>query len=59
MPRYSDTTVFGREYRYCLQTPSGKELHARTTAETALPVGTRVQLAVAEQAIKVFPTTVI
>jgi len=25
-----------------LQTPSGKELHARTTAETALPVGTRV-----------------
>jgi iron(III) transport system ATP-binding protein len=49
----------GREYRYCLQTPSGKELHARTTAETVLPVGTRVQLAVAEQAIKVFPTTVI
>lgn len=48
----------GREYRYCLQTPSGKELHARTTAETVLPVGMRVQLAVAEQAIRVFPTTV-
>jgi iron(III) transport system ATP-binding protein len=45
----------GREYRYCLQTPSGKKLHARTTVETALPVGTRVQLAVAEQAIRVFP----
>lgn len=45
----------GREYRYCLQTPSGKELHARTTASTVLPVGTRVQLAVAAQAIRVFP----
>ena len=46
----------GREYRYCLQTPSGKELHARTTTETALPVGTRVELTVAEEAIRVFPT---
>ena len=46
----------GREYRYCLQTLSGKELHARTTTETALPVGTRVQLTVAEEAIRVFPT---
>lgn len=45
----------GREYRYCLQTPSGKELHARTTVETALPVGTRVHLAVADQAIRFFP----
>ena len=45
----------GREYRYCLQTPSGKELHARTTADTALPVGTRVQLAVVEP-VKVFPS---
>jgi len=46
-----DTTVLGREYRYCLQTPSGKT--TRTT-ETVLPVGMRVQLAVAEQAIRVF-----
>ena len=45
----------GREYRYCLQTPSGRELHARTTADTALPIGTRVQLATVEP-IKVFPT---
>jgi iron(III) transport system ATP-binding protein len=46
----------GREYRYCLQTPSGKELHARTTAEIVLPEGTRVQLAVSAQAIRVFPS---
>jgi len=45
----------GREYRYCLQTSSGKRLHARTSAEIVLPVGTRVELAVAEQAIRFFP----
>lgn len=45
----------GREYRYCLQTPSGKELHARATAEIVLPEGTRVQLAVSDRAIRVFP----
>lgn len=33
----------GREYRYCLVTPSGKELHARTTAQIALPVGAKVK----------------
>lgn len=49
----------GREYRYCLQTPSGKELHARTTAQTVLPVGTRVQLSVAEQAVRVFPSNIL
>lgn len=45
----------GREYRYCLQTPSGKELHARTTPETALAEGTRVNLAITEQALRLFP----
>lgn len=46
----------GREYRYCLITPSGKELHARTTAQTTLPVGAKVKLNVASNAIKVFPS---
>ncbi|MGF1676833.1 MAG: ABC transporter ATP-binding protein, partial [Rivularia sp. (in: cyanobacteria)] len=27
----------GREYRYCLETASGKEIHARTIVDTALP----------------------
>lgn len=44
----------GREYRYCLQTSSGKELHARTTDETALPIGTRVQLSVVKP-LRFFP----
>ncbi len=45
----------GREYQYCLQTSSGKELHARTLADVALPVGTRVELSIASDRIKVFP----
>ncbi|HBB33158.1 MAG TPA: ABC transporter ATP-binding protein [Cyanobacteria bacterium UBA8803] len=45
----------GREYRYCLQTPSGKELHARTTLNTQLPVGTRVKLSVANPSVHIFP----
>jgi iron(III) transport system ATP-binding protein len=49
----------GREYRYCLHTASGKRLHARTSAEVVLPVGTRVELAVAEQAIRFFPTNAV
>ncbi|MDZ8107828.1 MAG: ABC transporter ATP-binding protein [Nostoc sp. DedQUE12a] len=44
----------GREYQYCLQTPSGKELHARTLADVALPVGTRVELSIASENLKVF-----
>lgn len=47
----------GRDRRYCLKTPSGRELIARTLAETALPVGTRVRISVAKQAIRVFPSS--
>ncbi|MBD2413682.1 ABC transporter ATP-binding protein [Nostoc calcicola FACHB-389] len=45
----------GREYQYCLQTPSGKELHARTIADVVLPVGTRVELSIDGDRVKVFP----
>ncbi|MBE9103528.1 ABC transporter ATP-binding protein [Nostoc cf. edaphicum LEGE 07299] len=45
----------GREYQYCLQTPSGKEIHARTMTDTVLPVGTRVELSIASDSVKVFP----
>ncbi|MDJ0617418.1 MAG: ABC transporter ATP-binding protein [Calothrix sp. MO_192.B10] len=45
----------GREYQYCLQTPSGKELHARTMLDTVLPVGTKVNLAIAGGELRVFP----
>jgi iron(III) transport system ATP-binding protein len=45
----------GRDYRYCLQTASGKELYARTPAQTALPLETRVHLSIVEQALNFFP----
>ncbi|NJM21425.1 MAG: ABC transporter ATP-binding protein [Richelia sp. SL_2_1] len=44
----------GREYRYCLETASGKEIHARTIVDTALPVGTPVKISVIDNAIKIF-----
>jgi iron(III) transport system ATP-binding protein len=45
----------GREYRYCLETPSGKRLHARTNITTQLPVGTKVKLCVSPEATSIFP----
>lgn len=44
----------GREYRYCLETASGKEIHARTIVDTALPVGTLVKISIIDNAIKIF-----
>lgn len=44
----------GREYLYCLKTASGRELHARTMTDLALPVGASVQVSIAGDAVKVF-----
>ncbi len=51
-----DRHFLGREYRYCLQTPSGKQLQARTTLSTQLPIGTRVMLSLANPSVQIFPT---
>lgn len=51
-----DRHFLGREYRYCLQTPSGKKLHARTTLSTQLPVGTRVQVSISNPYVQIFPS---
>jgi iron(III) transport system ATP-binding protein len=45
----------GREYRYCLRTPYGKKLYARTPTAIALPIGTRVRLSVVGQGLRFFP----
>jgi iron(III) transport system ATP-binding protein len=50
-----DRCFLGRELMYYLRTNSGKELIARTTNQQILPVGTRVQVSIAGQAIKAFP----
>lgn len=39
----------GREYRYCLQTPSGKKLYARTSSGVILQPATRVRLSIVSQ----------
>jgi iron(III) transport system ATP-binding protein len=50
-----DRQFLGREYRYCLETPLGKQLHARTPLNTDLPVGSRVQLQVTTLVPALFP----
>ncbi len=49
-----DGQFLGREYRYCLSTHSGRELHARVGQGSILPVGTRVRLQVKSEGIRVF-----
>lgn len=49
-----DRQFLGREHRYCLITPSGREIHARTPLQPLLPVGTRVQLKVSGEALRVY-----
>ncbi|NJN72400.1 MAG: ABC transporter ATP-binding protein [Limnothrix sp. RL_2_0] len=44
----------GREYRYCLQTNSGKYLHARTGVNTMVPVGSRVEVKVQSPSPQIF-----
>lgn len=50
-----DRQFLGREHRYCLLTPSGRELHALSTHPEVLPIGSRVRLSVADSAIRIFP----
>ena len=60
-PDETGTTVIrereflGREYRYCLQTNSGKRLHARTNISTQLPVGCKVNLEILPNTARIFP----
>ncbi|MEN9227394.1 MAG: ABC transporter ATP-binding protein [Gloeomargarita sp. HHBFW_bins_205] len=49
-----DGQFLGREYRYCLTIPSGRELHARVSQGPLLPVGTRVRLRVKPEGVRVF-----
>ncbi|MGK7901738.1 MAG: ABC transporter ATP-binding protein [Hormoscilla sp.] len=50
-----DRLFLGREYHYSLITPSGREIKARATGSSPLPVGTKVQLAIAPRTLEVFP----
>lgn len=51
-----DRQFLGREHRYCLITPSGQEIHARTTVNSLLPVGTRVSVGAVTTGLRIYPT---
>ncbi|ACK69725.1 ABC transporter related [Gloeothece citriformis PCC 7424] len=51
----SDRQFLGREYRYCLETPSGNQIHVRTTSSTQLPIGTKVKLLINFDTAQIFP----
>lgn len=53
-----DRQFLGREHRYCLIAPSGQCLHARSVGRSGLPIGTRVQVSVPQEAARVFPPLV-
>ncbi|MEO0683693.1 MAG: ABC transporter ATP-binding protein [Cyanobacteria bacterium J06649_11] len=44
----------GREYRYCLETPSGTEIHVRTMADIKIPEGTFVKISIPDNAVRIF-----
>lgn len=50
-----DRQFLGREYRYVLHTPSGREVIARTPANTYLAVETPVHLEIATQKLQLYP----
>jgi len=50
-----DRQFLGREYRYCVQAPSGKELHARLPVNVVIPVGATVALTAPAEAVRFFP----
>ncbi len=39
-----DRQFLGREYRYCLEANAGQQIHARTSLQTVIPVGSKVNL---------------
>lgn len=50
-----DRQFLGREYRYCLETPLGNQLHARTALNTQIPIGTKVCLDINTDSPQIFP----
>ncbi|WOD38207.1 ABC transporter ATP-binding protein [Nodosilinea sp. E11] len=51
-----DRQFLGREYKYCLQTPSGRLLHARLPVGKPIAAGSRVQITVPSQRMRLYPS---
>ncbi|HEY9878982.1 MAG TPA: ABC transporter ATP-binding protein [Leptolyngbyaceae cyanobacterium] len=52
-----DRQFLGREYKYCLLTPSGNTLHARTTLGQRIDIGDRVRASIKQSRLHFFPTS--
>ena len=51
----TERQFLGREYHYCVETASGKRIHARTDLDKAIAVGTKVKLSLNIASPKIFP----
>jgi iron(III) transport system ATP-binding protein len=49
-----DRQFLGREYKYCILTPSARTLHARTPIHQKLPIGARVRASVMDHRLRFF-----
>ena len=49
-----DRQFLGREYRYCLETATGQRIHARTSLDTSIPVGSKVNVTLTNPSPPIF-----
>ena len=54
-----DRQFLGREYKYCLLTPSGKTLHARMPIGQPIAIGTHVRPLIKPQQVRLYPEGVV
>jgi iron(III) transport system ATP-binding protein len=50
-----DRQFLGREYKYCLQMPSGQTLHARLPIAQRIDIGARVKPCIRSQQVRLYP----
>jgi iron(III) transport system ATP-binding protein len=55
----SERQFLGREYHYCVETTSGKKIHARTNWQQAIAVGTKVSLSLNIASPRIFPVSML
>jgi iron(III) transport system ATP-binding protein len=54
-----DRQFLGREYKYCLLTPSGKTLHARMPISQPIGIGSHVRPSIKPQQVRLYPKEVV
>jgi len=54
-----DRQFLGREYKYCLLTPTGKTLHARLPISQPIAIGSHVRPSIKPQQVRLYPKEVV